>query len=344
MKSSRFDYNSILMGTAKLGGKNGNRLKEATGMAAEQNYPAILFDGKPKVGIGVYDGLSALLAAKENFDFLWVSSFSCSAAAGVPDVGIIGADEILATVRTVRRLTALPILVDLDAGYGDTLKVHSVVEAMARAGASAVCIEDNPMSKRCSLYDDCDRSLATVEEHSERVRAAREAVRLAGSDCRVIARTEALVAGMGVDEAIKRASAYKEAGAHGVFVQSLDATGENVLEFARRWNRRTPVFIAPTRFPHVTRKQFISAGITHRIFANQAMRAAHSAIEKTFRALADAESAMIVEKEISPVASVAASVGASRIAELEALFGGNGHKSVGGKKSSTNGKALKSKK
>jgi 2-methylisocitrate lyase-like PEP mutase family enzyme len=292
-----------------------------------------LFDGKPKIGVGVYDGLSALLAAKENFDFLWVSSFSCSAATGLPDVGIIGADEILAMVRTVKRLTPLPIVVDLDAGYGDPLKIYHVVDAMVRAGAAALCIEDNPTSKRCSLYPGHKRDLASPEDHVARIRAAREAVKGANSPCRIIARTEALVAGMGIAEALSRCSAYVEAGADGVFVQSLDATGEDVLAFARKWNRRTPIFIAPTRFPHITRKQFISAGISHQIFANQALRAAHAALVKTFAALAGAESSMVVEKEISPVAAVAGSVGAERIFELEARFERNGHQTAARKSS-----------
>src|SRR5258706_10614710 len=130
-----------------------------------------LFDGPPKIGVGVYDGLSALVAAKWKFDFLWVSSFSCSAAAGLPDVGIIGVEEILATVRTVRRLTALPVVVDLDAGYGDPVKVFHVVDAMVRAGAAALCIEDNPTSKRCSLYPGDRPALATAKEHVARLRA-----------------------------------------------------------------------------------------------------------------------------------------------------------------------------
>src|SRR5258706_11739175 len=280
-----------------------------------------LFDGKPKVGVGVYDGLSALIAAKENFDFLWVSSFSCSAATGLPDVGIIGDSEILTTVRTARRLTPLPIVVDLDAGYGDPLKIYHVVDAMVRAGAAALCIEDNPTSKRCSLYPGHKRDLASSKDHVARIRAAREAVKGAGSSCRIIARTEALVAGLGIAEALSRCSPYADAGADGVFVQSLDPTGEDVLDFARQWGRRTPIFIGPTRFPHATRKQFINAGISHQTFANQAMRAAHAALVKTIGALAGAESSMVVENEISPVAAVAATVGAERIFELEARFG-----------------------
>src|SRR5260221_12219529 len=132
-----------------------------------------LFNGEPQVGVGIYDGLSALLAEKYHFDFVWVSSFCCSAAAGLPDAGIIGPDEILSVVRCVRRSIKLPIVVDLDSGYGDPVKAYHVVEAMARAGAAALCIEDNPVSKRCSLYDGYDRALVTPEEHIARLRAAR---------------------------------------------------------------------------------------------------------------------------------------------------------------------------
>src|SRR5438270_9905456 len=86
-----------------------------------------LFDGGFQVGAGVYDGLSALLAKKWKFDFVWVSSFCCSAAAGLPDAGIIGPEEILNVVRCVRRSVDLPVVVDLDSGYGDAVKVCHVV-------------------------------------------------------------------------------------------------------------------------------------------------------------------------------------------------------------------------
>src|SRR5438477_2897678 len=153
-----------------------------------------LFDGNFKVGIGVYDGISALLAEKWKFDFAWVSSFCCSAALGLPDAGIVGAEDILNVVRCVRRSIELPIVVDLDSGYGDAVKVFHVVEAMARAGAAALCIEDNPTSKRCSLYDGYDRVLVTPDEHIARLRAAKAAIEQARSSCKIIARTEALVA------------------------------------------------------------------------------------------------------------------------------------------------------
>ncbi len=279
-----------------------------------------LFDGEFKVGIGVYDGLSALLAEKWKFDFVWISSFCCSASLGLPDAGIVGAEEILNVVRCVRRSIKLPIVVDLDSGYGDTVKIFHVVEAMARAGAVALCIEDNPASKRCSLYERDERPLATIEEHASRLRAARAGIEAAGLPCKIIARTEALVAGLGVAEALKRSEAYAEAGAHAAFVQSLDASGKEVLSFGSAWKRRTPIFIAPTRMPAITKQQFARAGISHTIFANQGLRAAHAAIDRTFEVLSKADSAGVLGAAISPVATVASLVGAEKMVEMEARF------------------------
>jgi len=285
--------------------------------------PSRLFSGKPQVGVGIYDGLSALLAEKWNFDFIWVSSFCCSASAGLPDAGIISSEDILAVIKVAQRSISLPIVVDIDSGYGDAVKAFHVADAMARAGAAALCIEDNPLSKRCSLYDGYDRVLISVEEHIARLRAVRAGVANAGSACRIIARTEALVAGMGVKEALRRATAYADAGADAVFIQSLDATGKEVLSFGHAWRRRTPLFIAPTRLPHVTKKEFVAAGISHTIFANQGLRAAHAAVDRTFQALAEGECSLPIESQISTVKAVAAQVGAQKVVELEAMLAQN---------------------
>jgi phosphoenolpyruvate phosphomutase len=292
--------------------------------ASEPDPVARLFNGNFQVGAGVYDGLSALLAEKWRFDFLWVSSFCCSAAAGLPDAGIIGPEDILNVVRCVRRSVSLPIVVDLDSGYGDPVKAFHVVETMARAGAAALCIEDNPISKRCSLYEGYHRALVSIEEHIARVRAAKAGVVAARSSSRIIARTEALVAGLGVTEALHRATAYADAGADAVFIQSLDSTGNEVLTFGREWRRRTPIFIAPTRLPQITKKDFFNAGISHTMFANQGLRAAHAAMDRTFRILAESDSAAAVEPEISTVSTVANLVGAQKVVELEALLARNG--------------------
>ena len=302
--------------------KNGAKPVNGHTVPIERDHGDRLFNGHFQVGIGIYDGLSALLAEKWKFDFVWVSSFCCSAAAGLPDAGIIGPEDILNVVRCVGRSIDLPIVTDLDSGYGDAVKVFHVVEAMARAGVAALCIEDNPTSKRCSLYEGYDRVLVSPEEHIARLRAAKVAIQQARSSCRIIARTEALVAGMGVKEALRRATAYADAGADAVFIQSLDATGNEVLTFGRKWQRRTPIFIAPTRLPQITKKDFANAGISHPIFANQGSRAAHAAMDRTFGALAQGESAAAAGSEISSVTTIASLVGAQKVVDLEASLAG----------------------
>ena len=138
-----------------------------------------------------------------------------------------------------------------------------------------------------------------------------------GSHCRVIARTEALVAGLGVEEALERASAYMNAGAAAVFVQSRDRTGRDVLGFLSHWKRRSPVFLAPTLLHGTSPSELFSAGATHVIFANQAIRAAHQAIESVAARLAEHRNTEAVEDLVSSVQAVSDSAGAEQLFELE---------------------------
>ena len=288
-------------------------------VSAQDNLSRLLAS-RGQTGVGVHDGLSTLLASKYPFDFLWVSSFCSSAAMGLPDAGIIGAEEMLAMVRLVRRTSLLPIVVDLDAGYGDPLKIYNVVKEFVRAGASALCIEDNPTSKRCSLYDGYERTLVSPDEHCARVRAAKAAISSIAGSCIVVARTEAFLACLGVDEALQRVHAYVDAGADAVFAQSVDATGEEILQFCKGWNRRTPIFLAPTRISHIPKEELFAAGASHVIHANQGIRAAHAAMDRVFASLAVLPSSGGVENEISTVKKVASDVGADQIERLERLF------------------------
>lgn len=275
---------------------------------------------KEFVGIGVYDGLSALLASQHGFDFLWLGSFSVSAALGVPDIGIIGPEHVSNVLRSVREASALPIAVDLDAGYGDPLKLHYVVQQLVTVGANALCIEDNPTAKRCSLYEGIERVLVPTAEHEARVRAARAGVDAVGGDCVVVARTEALVAGLGMQEALARSNAYVDAGADAIFVQSVDASAREIMEFAALWKRRTPVLVTPTRYFRTSRTALFSAGLSHVIYANHAIRAAHCAMRSAFEKLSQLSSSAELEDGITTVAQLASDVGKARFEELEARF------------------------
>jgi phosphoenolpyruvate phosphomutase len=261
------------------------------------------------VGAGVFDGLSAREASSHEFDFLWLSSFSISAAYGVPDVGILEAADMLNVAKVAIAATPLPVVADLENGYGEPAKIAYVVSAIARAGAAAVCLEDNGASKRCSLYSGYERQLASVEEHCSRLNSALSAISQAGANCAVIARTEALVAGLGRAEALRRAEAYLEAGAHAVFFQSANDTPGDLIYACGKFGGRVPVFVAPTAFPALAPDAWFGEGVTHFIYANQAIRAAHAAMRHVFDVLASRPAPAELGTQISEVGEISDAVG-----------------------------------
>lgn len=281
---------------------------------------SLLLDSR-QIGVGVFDGLSALVASKTSFDFLWISSFSTSACYGLPDVGILSSSELTSIVRTVHRCSFLPIVVDLDSGHGDLGKIQHVVKEVCHAGASAICIEDNPSSKRSSLYDGLRKELVDPHEHAARVEIAKASCKKSRSDTVVIARTEALVAGLGVKEALNRASIYREAGADAVFIQSKQETGAEVCEFLRLWKKRSPVFLAPTCYATLSKSVLFEEGASHIIFANHAIRAVHKAMREVFEALADAETSLLIDERISTVKELSTEVGVDEILALDNKYG-----------------------
>src|SRR5262245_45380493 len=167
---------------------------------------------------GAHDALSAKLAEEAGFDAIWASGFGISAVQAVPDANILTLTETLEAVRRIVDAVGIPVIADCDNGYGNAINVMRTAGEFERAGAAGICIEDNEFPKRCSFYAGVRRDLVAVEEHARKVEAATAARR----DPRflVIARTEALIVGLGVDEALGRAHAYADAGADAVLVHS----------------------------------------------------------------------------------------------------------------------------
>lgn len=260
-------------------------------------------------GTGAYDGVSAMIVKQSRAEFIWVGSFAVSASFARPDASQIDASEMASVTRVVEGAPgpAKPIVVDMDAGYGDTVKVGHASKLMQMAGAAALCVEDNPLSKQSSLYEVGVRVLASAEEHCARLLAARNSV---GEHCKLIARTEALVAGLGLDEALQRGHAYIQAGADALLVQATKADGgDELLEFCARWNRESPLFVAPTCYPHLTRSDFKDAGASHVVYANHLVRAAiQGGMRKTVELL-DQDCVLQVEEHIAGLDEIALALG-----------------------------------
>lgn len=166
---------------------------------------------------GVHDGLTALLAEKAGFRVAFLGGNAATASVlGLPDLGFLSADALIAHVRNICHVLRIPLLVDADTGFGGPLQVYRTVAALERAGAAAIMIEDQVPAKRCGLLEG-GHPLVSVAEMIEKVRAATAA--RTDPDTVIIARTLAFSSG-GIDEAVRRGRAYHEAGADAVFVQA----------------------------------------------------------------------------------------------------------------------------
>src|SRR4051812_13739845 len=160
----------------------------------------------PIVIIGAHNGLSGKIGEEAAFDGLWASGFEISASYAVPDANILTMAENLTVAKMMSAASTLPIVADCDNGYGNAINVIRCVEEYEAAGIAAICIEDNIFPKRCSFYAGVKRELADVGEHAAKVRAAKATQK--SRDFVVIARTEALIAGWGMEEALHRGRAY----------------------------------------------------------------------------------------------------------------------------------------
>ena len=237
--------------------------------------------------MAAHSPLSALLAEEAGFDGLWASGFELSALYGLPDVSLLSMTQHLEMVRAMAERCALPIVADIDTGFGNALNVIHAVRHYERAGAAAVVIEDKTFPKVTSLVAGGRQELLRTEEFQGKIRAALEARR--DPDFLVIARTEALIAGLGEAEALTRASAYEAAGADMILVHSKQKTPAEVESFVRAWAGRAPLVLVPTAYPDLTVARIKALGkVKMVIYGNHAIRAAVTAMQRVFaRILAD---------------------------------------------------------
>jgi phosphonopyruvate hydrolase len=253
--------------------------------------------------MAAHNPLSARLAEEAGFDGIWASGFELSAAYGVPDASLLSFTTHLEMTRAIIEGVAIPLVADLDTGYGNAINVGHVVGAYARAGSAAVVIEDKTFPKDTSLLPGARQELVRVEEFQGKIAAAREAG--AGTDLLVIARTEALIADLGLDEALRRGAAYAEAGADLLLIHSKRTNPDEIVAFTERWAATIPLVIVPTAYPQLTEAKIRALGkISIVIYANHAVRAAVGAMREVFAAIRRDGGIHRVDKRIASVEDI----------------------------------------
>lgn len=225
---------------------------------------------------GAHDAMAALLAKKAGFKALYLSGGAFSASLGLPDLGLITLTELTTRTREITRATGLPILVDVDTGFGSVLNVTRTVQEMVEAGAAAIQMEDQELPKKCGHLN--GKKLVSTEEMSLKIQAARKA----NDQIVIVARTDAKSV-EGMDAAIERTKEYVKAGADAIFPEALQ-TEEEFKRFAAEIN--APLLANMTEFgqtPYYSAKQFAEWGYKMVIYPVTSLRVAAKAIEDVYQ-------------------------------------------------------------
>jgi phosphoenolpyruvate phosphomutase len=283
-----------------------------------------------------HNGLSAKIAEEAGFKGIWGSGLSISSALGVRDNNEASWTQVLDVLEFMSDATTVPILVDADTGYGNFNNVRRLVRKLGQRNVAAMCIEDKLFPKTNSFIGD-GQPLADMDEFAGKIKAAKDTQE--DPDFCVVARVEALIAGWGMGEAMKRAAAYHKAGADAILMHSKRSNPDEILAFMKEWGNTCPVVIVPTMYYKTPTQVFADAGVSLIIWANHLMRASIAAMQRTAATIHAEQSLVSVEPGIVSVKEVFRLQNAKELEEAEEIYlPKNGSDGLGAAASQQNGK------
>ena len=235
-----------------------------------------------------HNGLSGLIVEnafiekdgrKIEFDGIWISSLTQSAAQGKPDIGYLDTTSRMSTLNDILDITTKPIIYDGDNG-GPSEHFIFTVKTLERLGVSAIIIEDKIGSKKNSLFGvEVEQIQDNPKDFALKIKAGKQAQLT--EDFMIIARIESLILEKGIQDAINRAKIYLEAGADGIMIHSRQKTFDEVKEFAKIYNtleNKKPLVVVPSSYSEVYENELKECGVNIVIYANQLLRAAYPAM------------------------------------------------------------------
>ena len=251
-------------------------------MSSGKKFRQALAENNPLVIPGAINAYSAILAEQSGHKALYLSGGGVAAASyGIPDLGITTMEDVLIDVRRISNASSLPLLVDIDTGWGGAFNISRTIKEMIDAGAGAIHMEDQISQKRCGHRP--NKSLVSSEEMQDRIKAAVDGRH--DESFFLMARTDA-IASEGINAAIDRASAYVEQGADGIFLEAATSL-EEYKTFKE--HIKTPLLANITEFgktPLFTKDQLGDVGVDMVLFPLTAFRAMSKAAEKIYISLA----------------------------------------------------------
>lgn len=227
---------------------------------------------------GAHDAMAALMAKQVGFSALYLSGAAYTASCGLPDLGIVTSTEVAQRARELIRATDLPVLVDIDTGFGGILNVSRTAREMLEANVAAVQMEDQQLPKKCGHLN--GKRLVTTEEMVQKIIA----IKKVAPSLVLVARTDARSV-EGLDAAIERARSYVEAGADAIFPEALESA-EEFRMFAQRIS--VPLLANMTEFgktPYYTAEEFAKLGYRMVIYPVTSLRVSAKAYERVFQVI-----------------------------------------------------------
>jgi len=253
--------------------------------------------------VGAHDGLGAKLIGESGFDAVWASGLEISASYGVPDANILTMSQFLAKAYEMNQATTLPIIADCDTGFGNVNNAIYMMEQYEAHGISGICIEDKTFPKVNSFIEG-RQDLASIDEFVGKIKAINDTKK--DKNIVLIARVEALIAGWGMDEALKRSYAYENAGADAILIHSKKQEPTEIIEFVKIFRKKSkkPIVIVPTTYVNFSEKEIKRFGINHVIYANQLVRTRVSSQRNVLNILNNHKKLSSIENKIAPLKDI----------------------------------------
>ncbi|NOQ22752.1 MAG: phosphoenolpyruvate mutase [Candidatus Aegiribacteria sp.] len=249
-----------------------------------------------------HNGVSAKIVEEAGFKGIWASGLSISAALGVRDNNEASWTQVLEVCEFMSDATSIPILLDGDTGFGNFNSFRRLVQKLEQRNIAGVCIEDKTFPKTNSFIGGEKQPLADIEEFCGKIKSGKDYQK--DSDFVIVARVEAFIAGWGLNEAIKRANAYADAGADAILIHSKISSDKEIEDFMQQWQNTKPVVIVPTMYFSTPTEKFNKSGVSLVIWANHTLRASITNMQQVTKQIYTDQSLMNIEDKIVPVREI----------------------------------------
>lgn len=250
-------------------------------MSQGQKFRQALAAHKPLQVVGTINAYTAIMAERIGHNAIYLSGAGvANASYGLPDLGMTSLNDVLTDVQRITAATQLPLLVDIDTGWGGAFNIAKTIKDMEKGGAAAVHIEDQVAQKRCGHRP--NKEIVSTQEMVDRIKAAVDA--RVDENFFIMARTDAF-AQEGIDAAVERAQAYVEAGADGIFAEAVKVEAD-YRAFSDALN--VPILANMTEFGQTelyTKEELSSWGVGMVLYPLSAFRAMNKAAESVYQSL-----------------------------------------------------------